>query len=121
MPGKRGPSQTLIAFPVEENLFAEVESARGRKSRSQWCREAVVEKLQRMGFDVPEDLMYPPDRSRRIVVKNSPGGIQQIGGVGHRAEQTNFLGGDPAAQAKKNRKRRAGTKRKSSKRESETK
>ncbi len=50
MAGKRSPGQTLVAFPLDENLLLEIDAARGRVSRSQWIREAIGEKLLGMGI-----------------------------------------------------------------------
>lgn len=66
MPNVRGENQTLITCPMDAELLQEIEGARGRKSRSQFIREAIAEKLRAMGFKVSEDLVFPPDRAGNV-------------------------------------------------------
>jgi hypothetical protein len=64
VPGQRSPDQKLIAFPLDEALLDEVESARGAKSRSQFIREALTHYLHHeLGVQVREGLQNAPDRA----------------------------------------------------------
>jgi hypothetical protein len=51
---------------MDSDLLGEVDTARGRVSRSQFIREAIAEKLRAMGVSVPEDIVYPPDRAGNV-------------------------------------------------------
>jgi hypothetical protein len=62
MPNKRREGQTFIGCQVDEMLLSEIEGARGRKGRSQFVREAIAEKLSKMGFVVNDKMVFPPDR-----------------------------------------------------------
>lgn len=54
-----------------EQLIADLDRARGRKDRSQFIREAIAEKLQRVGIRVPQNLIYPPPRARIVQIVGS--------------------------------------------------
>ncbi len=63
MPNQRRAGQTFIGFQTDAELLALVEAARRRDSRSLFVRQAVAEKLKRMGYDVTEDMIFGPDRA----------------------------------------------------------
>jgi hypothetical protein len=63
MPGARGSNQKLISLHVEEELYEAAEKSRGRVNRSQWIRDAIVEKLKREGIPLPEGIELAPDRA----------------------------------------------------------
>jgi hypothetical protein len=44
-------------------LLNATEKCRGRVSRSQWLRDAILEKLKREGFEISEEAALAPDRS----------------------------------------------------------
>ncbi len=78
MANKRRQGQTFIGTQVDEQLLHAVEKARGRVDRSLWVRMAIAEKLEEEGYEIPEDWIYPPSRTKNSIVNNS--GIVQIGG-----------------------------------------
>lgn len=59
----RTNTQTLITLHVSDELLEAAEQCRRGRPRSQWIREAILEKLQREGIAVPEEAALPPDRS----------------------------------------------------------
>ena len=61
----------FLGCQADEQLIADLERARGRKDRSQFIREAIAEKLQRVGIRVPENLIYPPPRARIVQIVGS--------------------------------------------------
>ena len=67
MPGKRSPGQMLIAAALEKEMIALMDSVRGRKSRSQYLREAIGEKLQEHGYTIPDSWISSPDRATPLV------------------------------------------------------
>jgi hypothetical protein len=82
MPNVRGANQTLISCPMDADLLSEIDGKRGRKSRSQFIREALAEKLKSLGIAVPDSLIYPPDRvSKKVKIKQTGGGSIHVGDV----------------------------------------
>jgi hypothetical protein len=63
MPGKRADGQILIAAALEQDMLALMDSTRGGRSRSQYLREAIAEKLALQGFKIPAFWINPPDRA----------------------------------------------------------
>lgn len=63
VPTPRTNSQKLITLHVDAALFDAVEQCRGRVSRSQWLRDAILEKLKSQGIELPEEVALAPDRS----------------------------------------------------------
>jgi hypothetical protein len=59
VPNQRSPGQKLIAFPLDEDLLAELDRARGHMNRSQFIREALAAKLGVQSSDI----IAPPDRA----------------------------------------------------------
>ena len=59
----RTNTQKLITLHVDAALFDATEKCRGRVSRSQWLRDAILEKLKREGLELPEEAAFAPDRS----------------------------------------------------------
>jgi len=71
MPNQRAPGQVLMPIPVDTKFLRELDSGMqraGYKNRSQFVRDAVVEKLKRAGVTIPKELAMPPGR----VGKNRP-------------------------------------------------
>lgn len=66
MPGKRDPSQTIMSVSLSRKLLSVVDSARVKKlrgvNRAQFIRDALAEKLERMGIEVPLEDILAPDR-----------------------------------------------------------
>lgn len=108
MPGKRAEGQKLIGTHADEELKNLVVASKGRgKSISDFVREALVEKLQRMGIDVDPDLMFPPDRT--VIVAETSGDNSPV------TQNFSSASGVPArkpASYKAPRKRSAGSKKK---------
>lgn len=65
----------MFSLAVDTALLREIDRARKRDSRSLFVREAVYEKLQRLGFKLPEGITAAPDRAKNFTVIN--------GGQGH--------------------------------------
>jgi metal-responsive CopG/Arc/MetJ family transcriptional regulator len=79
MPGKRRAGQVFIGLQADAELIRDLDRARGRTDRSQFVREAIADKLKKMGIAVPDDLVYPPARARVIpfVGDNSRAAVSQ--------------------------------------------
>ena len=67
----------MIGCWCEDQFVSKIDLARGRVSRSQFCRDALLEKLKTMGITVTESEASPPDRrgkgGRRARRTKSPG------------------------------------------------
>jgi hypothetical protein len=59
----RSKSQVLIGCWCEAGLVEKIDNARRSISRSQFCREAIAEKLRGLGFHVPETEIVSPNRA----------------------------------------------------------
>src|SRR6185503_15063036 len=71
MPGQRTKGQVMIGSWCDEALVEKIDASR-EGSRSQFCRDALIEKLKRMGVEVQGILRIAPDREgkggpRRVV------------------------------------------------------
>ena len=78
MPNVRSKGQKAFSFWADEKLIRDVDLRRGHKDRSQFIREAIAEKLKRMGIAVPEKLVYAPPRAQIIKIFGyNHGGISQ--------------------------------------------
>lgn len=66
MPNQRRPGQTFIGAQLSEDLLSALEAGRKklRLDRSQFVRDAILEKLEELGIKLPGDLAMPPDRAR---------------------------------------------------------
>jgi len=71
MPNVRGKNQTLITCPMDADLLNELDTARGRATRSQWVREAIAAKLCALGHSISDDLIFPPSRTKACVKKDA--------------------------------------------------
>lgn len=67
MPNQRREGQIFVGFQADVDLIAELDKARGREERSLFIRKAIAEKLQKMHIHVPDHLIYPPDRAKKVV------------------------------------------------------
>jgi hypothetical protein len=63
MPGARSEGQIMIGCWCEAALVEKIDCARGSRTRSQFCREAIAEKLRALGMQVPERETASPDRA----------------------------------------------------------
>jgi hypothetical protein len=50
--------QTFVGFKLEDDLLTLIDTAREFKDRSIFIREAVAEKLTKMGYTVQKDWVY---------------------------------------------------------------
>jgi hypothetical protein len=69
MPNQRAPGQVLMPIPVDTKFLKELDSGMqraGYKNRSQFVRDAVVEKLKKAGVTIPRELSMPPGRVGRL-------------------------------------------------------
>ena len=65
MPNQRAPGQKLLPFAVDEKFLRELDAGLGRagyRNRSQFIRDAIIEKLLRADIPRPRDLALPPHR-----------------------------------------------------------
>lgn len=53
----------LVGCWCDKDFLAEIEKARGKVGRSQFVRDALVEKLEKMGIKIPRELTVAPDRA----------------------------------------------------------
>src|SRR5664280_3060877 len=63
MPGVRSEGQTMIGCWCHKALVDKIDRARRARTRSEFCRGAIAEKLRAMGLDVPESEAASPDRT----------------------------------------------------------
>lgn len=63
MPGQRKEGQKLIGCHVEEEFAAAIDAARKGKGKSDFFREALYFYLESLGYKLPENLKFAPDRS----------------------------------------------------------
>lgn len=52
-----------MAFPLDEQLLAALDRARGAKSRSAVVREAIYAMLKEQGYQLPASVVHAPDRA----------------------------------------------------------
>jgi len=64
---------SLIAFKLDPELLEAMDSARGRRGRSEFIREALAATLQKMGVPLSPNAETVPDRvfTHRAKVQNS--------------------------------------------------
>jgi len=65
MRNERGTGQKLIPIPANEKFIKELNDGfrkAGYSNRSQFIRDAIVEKLSRMGIEIPREFAVAPDR-----------------------------------------------------------
>jgi hypothetical protein len=67
MPNQRREGQMFVGFQADQELIEQMDAARGRTDRSLFIREAIADKLRKMNIHVPERLVYPPDRAKKVV------------------------------------------------------
>ena len=65
VPNQRAAGQKLLPVAVDEKFLRELDAGlaqAGYRNRSQFIRDAIVEKLTRAGIAVPKELAMPPHR-----------------------------------------------------------
>ena len=65
MPNQRAPGQKLLPIAVDEKFLRELDAGlgvAGYRNRSQFIRDAIVEKLLRANISLPRELAMPPNR-----------------------------------------------------------
>jgi hypothetical protein len=65
MPNQRAPGQKLLPIAVDEKFLRELDAglgSAGYRNRSQFIRDAIVEKLLRADIVLPRELALPPNR-----------------------------------------------------------
>jgi len=65
MPNQRAPGQKLLPIAVDEKFLRELDAGlekAGYRNRSQFIRDAIVEKLLRANIPLSRDLALPPHR-----------------------------------------------------------
>ena len=65
MPNQRAPGQKLLPIAVDEKFLRELDAGlepAGYRNRSQFIRDAIIEKLLRANVSLSRDLALPPHR-----------------------------------------------------------
>ena len=65
VPNQRAPGQKLLPIAVDEKFLRELDAGlaqAGYRNRSQFIRDAIIEKLKRAGVSLPAELALPPHR-----------------------------------------------------------
>lgn len=77
MANQRHPDQTLVAFALHKDLLAQLDRAKRETDddRSKFIRLAIVEKLQQLGIEVPQEIRIAPDRSGKKYPPHKPNSV----------------------------------------------
>lgn len=72
MANQRREGQTFIGFQADSRLVGKIDEARKklREDRSLFVRVAIAEKLQKLGYAIPEEWILPPMRDVKDVMLN---------------------------------------------------
>jgi len=76
MPNQRAPGQKLLPIAVDEKFLRELDAglaAAGYRNRSQFIRDAIIEKLLRADISLSRELALPPHRigkDRNVSTRN---------------------------------------------------
>jgi hypothetical protein len=65
MPNQRAPGQKLLPIAVDEKFLRELDAGlgpAGYRNRSQFIRDAIIEKLLRADISLSKELALPPHR-----------------------------------------------------------
>ena len=83
MPNKRHADQRFVACSLDRELGIAFEAERKRqgKSRSQFFREAIIEKLNSMGIKVDPQLALARDRGGDIFSANTLQAAKDVSGT----------------------------------------
>jgi Ribbon-helix-helix protein, copG family len=85
MLNQRAPGQKLLPIAVDEKFLRELDAGltqAGYRNRSQFIRDAIIEKLIRLGVSLPKELALPPHR-----IGKGGGGPRKIRYPGHRSSE----------------------------------
>jgi hypothetical protein len=66
VPNQRAKGQKLLPIAVDEKFIEELDAGLARagyRNRSQFIRDAIIEKLKRAGILMPKELALPPHRT----------------------------------------------------------
>jgi hypothetical protein len=63
VPSQRAAGQSLIGCHIDNDFAAEIDAARGSKSRSDFLREAIWKYLESTGKRLPPQYKHAPDRA----------------------------------------------------------
>lgn len=63
MPDQRAAGKSLVGCYVDESFAAEIDRARGGKSRSDFLREVLFNYLEKAGFTLKDEWKFAPDRA----------------------------------------------------------
>jgi hypothetical protein len=66
VPNQRAEGQKLLPIAVDEKFLQELDAGlaqAGYRNRSQFVRDAIIEKLTRAGIALPKELALPPPRT----------------------------------------------------------
>jgi hypothetical protein len=59
----RAKDQEMVGCWCSTEFVEKIDTAKGPRTRSQFCRDALYEKLLALGIEVDEAESYPPDRT----------------------------------------------------------
>jgi hypothetical protein len=74
MPNQRAKGQKLLTLPASEQFIRDIDSnllVTGYSNRSQFIRDAIIEKLLLSGIKLPKELALSPSRPKGGAVKYS--------------------------------------------------
>ena len=80
---RRAPGQRLIPIPMSEEFVREINAAlapAGYSDRSKFVRDAVYEKLQRLGYRMPREISVAPSQIARRQAQRVNFGPTRSGG-----------------------------------------
>lgn len=66
MPNQRGPGQKLLNIAIDVGFLRDIDAvvaASGYAGRSQFIRDAIYEKMKRLGIELPASIKGAPPRS----------------------------------------------------------
>jgi hypothetical protein len=81
VPNQRAAGQKLLPIAMKEEFISELDSKipdAGYANRSQFIRDAIIEKLQRAGINLPKNLAQPPQRTAVSQSKPAPGRLKSV-------------------------------------------
>ncbi len=66
MPGQRAPGQKSVLIMMRDEFLAQIDgqlTKAGYPDRSSFIRDAVYEKLRKLGYSLPPSMKTPPSRA----------------------------------------------------------
>ena len=97
MPGVRSKGQIMIGCWCEAAFVEKIDGARGARTRSQFCREAIAEKLRGLGYDVAEYETASPDRAGKGGPRRTVYAVSRYQAELNETDPSLQPGGTPAA------------------------